>query len=163
MAETTRCQGCGLELPETGGPTHRYLGASAECWAVFGRVLASHYEDAVTLGGIHRLVVDAYAAQHPDGQPDKSVGVHLVGLQLSIEEGLAEHQVNELTQRLIAAAESYPVFDPPADRGSLTVADLAAADDATEQRELSERWARLVWQAWEHERPKVYELRSLLD
>ena len=146
---TTRCPGCRLDLPAVGGPSHRYLGASPECWALFGRVLASHFENGAVLRAIHRLVVDAYAAQHPEGQPDKSLGVHLVGLQLSLVEGMPEDRVNTFTQQLIEAADAYPVFVAPANLGKL-------------QRTMAKRWAISVWEAWRPERAQVATLRSLI-
>ena len=52
-------------------------------------MIAREYSEPA-LGDIHRLTVDAYAAQHP-GRPSpqsmKSVGVHLIRLCLAVEQG----------------------------------------------------------------------------
>ena len=58
------CTGCGALVPDTPGPTHRYIGASPQCWALFGEVLAREYSD-FRYASVHQLTVDSYAAQHP--------------------------------------------------------------------------------------------------
>ena len=64
------CPGCGLALPaRPDAPKHPYVGASAECWAVYGEVLAREYEDPAYFR-VHQLTVDAYAVQHP-GAPER--------------------------------------------------------------------------------------------
>ncbi len=32
------CPGCGALVPYTPGPTHRYISAPPQCWALFGEV-----------------------------------------------------------------------------------------------------------------------------
>ena len=83
-AGTSICPGCALDMPRRPGALNTsYYHASAECWTVFGEVLAAEYSNAVLFGQVHQITVDAYAAQHAGGQhPDKSVGVHLSGLYL---------------------------------------------------------------------------------
>src|SRR5689334_6930416 len=82
------CPGCGLVLPELDGPRHRYIGASAACWALYGEVLASIYGDE-SRRRLLQLVVDSYAVQHP-GSPGRraaqSVAIHLMTLCLCLEE-----------------------------------------------------------------------------
>ena len=85
------CVGCGALVPEIEGPTHRYLGASPGCWAVYGEVLEKEYGDYLRYAPVHRLTVDAYAAQHPgvpSPQSIQSVAVHLIRLHLVLERGL---------------------------------------------------------------------------
>ena len=73
------CAGCGALVPVTDGPTHPYIGASPGCWAIYGEVLAREYGE-YAYPPVHRLTVDAYAAQHP-GVPSRrsiqSVAIHL--------------------------------------------------------------------------------------
>src|SRR5438105_15652536 len=57
MAKLVPCVGCGALVPDIGGPTHRYIGASPGCWQAYGELLPT--------GTAHLLVVDVYAAQHP--------------------------------------------------------------------------------------------------
>ena len=81
-AKFEACFGCGALVPKKNGPTHQYIGASPGCWEIFGEVLAKEYEE-YDYPPVHRLTVDAYAAQHP-GTPSKksiqSVAIHVIGL-----------------------------------------------------------------------------------
>jgi hypothetical protein len=85
------CPGCGALVLAADGPTHPYYDKAPGCWALYGEVLAREYSD-FRFGRVHHLTVDAYAAQHP-GQPErrtiKSVAVHLIGLHLALERGVA--------------------------------------------------------------------------
>lgn len=81
------CRGCGALVPDTEGPTHRYLGASPGCWAVYGEILEKEYSD-YRYWRAHRFTVDAYAVQHPgESSPPaiQSVAVHLISLYLMLE------------------------------------------------------------------------------
>jgi uncharacterized protein DUF5946 len=95
------CEGCGALFPPYDGPTHRYLGASAACWAVFHwHVLVGEAEatdllqrsrvpeqsaaiparDDAALGA---LFGDAYGVQHhgdESAQAIQSVAVHLLDI-----------------------------------------------------------------------------------
>ena len=96
------CPGCGALFPPHDGPTHRYLGASAGCWALFGwsvvsggtdvtgLIAQSRIPDNVVLRSSTRrcttldsLWGDAYGVQHHGGtspQAVQSVAVHLLNL-----------------------------------------------------------------------------------
>lgn len=147
------CPGCGLALPPGHGPTHPYIGASAACWALFGTVLAREPERAHEgMAAAHRLTVDAYAVQHP-GEPEprsiRSVGLHLVALELALEEEVAPVHVT----RLLAVAagrigDDLRWLEPPERRGALTVAHVADAPGPAEHVERAWAWARDVWVAW---------------
>lgn len=83
------CFSCGALVPQTAGPTHRYMESSPGCWSVYGEVLVREYTDAL-YASLHRLTVDAYAVQHP-GRPSpqsiQSVAVHLISLCLILDRG----------------------------------------------------------------------------
>jgi hypothetical protein len=95
------CQGCGAIYPPYDGPTHRYIGASACCWALFtwfvttgdpgaNELLPSSRipETPVGIPGCNDssfdlLLGDAYGVQHHgDESPQaiQSVAVHLLNL-----------------------------------------------------------------------------------
>ncbi len=103
------CPGCGALFPSYNGPTHRYIGASAGCWALFtwdlklGWVVDNDETHATGLVGksevpsntrrltIHvgkddlldPLLGDAYGVQHHgDDSPQavQSVALHLLNL-----------------------------------------------------------------------------------
>jgi len=96
------CPGCGALFPPYDGPTHRYIGASAGCWAIFNwdartatqdttglvaqsrapetRVLVSANSDLPTFDS---LLGDAYGVQHhgeDSPQAIQSVALHLLNL-----------------------------------------------------------------------------------
>ncbi|MGI8574907.1 MAG: DUF5946 family protein [Egibacteraceae bacterium] len=96
---TSTCRGCGLALAATGGPAHRYIPSSPECWAVYGEVLAREYSDPAIFAGAHELSVDTYAVQHAAGDPASSLTTHLVGLHLSLERGMAHDRIAPLRVR----------------------------------------------------------------
>jgi hypothetical protein len=96
------CPGCGALFPEHDGPTHRYIGASAGCWALFSWSVANGGTDVTELIEqsripdssvsvpahndaplIESLWGDAYGVQHHGGnspQAVQSVAVHLLDL-----------------------------------------------------------------------------------
>lgn len=125
MSET-RCPGCGLVLPAVAGPTHAYVASSPECWALFSRTL--HEVD-------HRLLTDAYMAQHPDGDDRRqlqSVAVHLVTLRAVLVEGLPIESASRITSAAVAlgkATEPFPKLQRPA-TWAWTIRDVRDGDVA---------------------------------
>jgi hypothetical protein len=142
------CPGCGLDMPLCERTYDRKFHASAECWSVFEEVLASELQNPVPFGQVHQLTVDTYAVQHAGGRhPDKSVCVHLVGLHLMLERGVAPAEVPARLQRLAIRA-NWPHLDPPEERASLTVRDVALADSPLAHARRVREWAAEVWRAW---------------
>jgi Family of unknown function (DUF5946) len=153
-----RCPGCGLEAPPSGRGYDRKFFASAECWTLFEEVLAREFQNAVLFGQVHQLTVDAYAVQHAGGaHPDKSVSIHLAGLCLMQERGVAPVDVPRLLQRL-AGRRSWPHLEPPADRAWRTVRDVAATDSPRAHAERVREWAADVWRAWSRHHGAAREL-----
>ena len=155
MNQTPRpCPGCGVLLPETGGPTHRYIGASPGCWAAFGRISEKEYGD-FRYARVHGLTVDAYWAQHP-GEPIpqaiRSVAVHLVGLCLQMERGLRPDELYAVHKRISSLAKEgrkdIVWLDPPASPGETTILYVLDARGPDEHAERVRAWARSVWEAW---------------
>ncbi len=146
------CSGCGAVVPDLDGPTHRYSGASPRCWRLYGEVLGREYADYSRFAPVHRLTVDAYAAQHP-GTPSPqaigSVGAHLVRLHLQLESGLPHDRANdamlEISSRL---KEGFVWLDPPASPGDATVLDVLDAPGPDEHMARVRGWAASVWEAW---------------
>jgi len=154
------CPGCGLNMPLSDHRYDRKFHASAECWSLFEQVLAAEFQNAVLFGQVHQLTVDTYAVQHAGGRhPDKSVCVHLVGLQLVLERGVAPVRVAPLLQRL-ASRESWPHLEPPPERAALTVYDVAQAGSPQTHAQRVREWAAQVWRAWS---PHHEAARRLVD
>jgi hypothetical protein len=145
------CPDCKVALPFHMGETHPYFGASPSCWELYGKVLAREYENP-HLMKVHRLTVDAYAAQHP-GKPERrsiqSVWVHLASLHLIIERGLS----HEFARRVIASLTTHHALlnwlEPPGNLGEITVVQASRAIGLEEHQEAIHRWARSVWAAWQ--------------
>jgi hypothetical protein len=99
---------------------------------------------------VHRLTVDAYAAQHP-GKPERrtiqSVWVHLTGLFLVLEKRLADDDVRRVMSLITKNPGPLHWLEPPTGYGC-TVADVVRAQDAKAHAELVRRWAENVWHAW---------------
>ena len=94
------------------------------------------------------MTVDAYAVQHAGGRhPDKSVCIHLAGLCLTQERGIAPAEVPPLLQRLAGRA-SWPHLDPLEERATLTVCDVAFAGSPREHVSRAREWAAEVWRVW---------------
>ena len=156
--QMTTCPGCGLEMPLSKRTYDRKFNASAECWSVFEEVLAVEFQDAVLFGQVHQLTVDAYAVQHAGGRhPDKSVCVHLVGLYLMLERGVAPMGVPPLLQRL-ASRTSWLHLDPPEARAAFTVFDVAAAESPQTHALRVSEWAAEVWRVWSPHHDAAREL-----
>lgn len=149
MDARTRCSGCGAVVPSSPGPTHRYIGASPGCWAIYGNVLTREYRE---LGRPpeHRLIVDAYAAQHPGReslQAVRSVAIHLIALHLVLERETPLGQISLILRRYSKRPE-FHWLTPPETMGDLTIVDVRGAREREAYARLCVVWARSVWDAW---------------
>lgn len=144
------CPGCGLRMPRDGGTVYDgCYHCSPECWSVYTEVLGTEFGNAPLFGRVHQLTVDAYAVQHAGGEhPDKSVGIHLTGLHLVLEEGLPPIRIPPLHQRLAERVRKWPHLSPPAGEATITVLDVALAGAPDEHAGRVRTWAREVWAAW---------------
>lgn len=83
------CPGCLAKLPPSAGGIHRYIGASAACWALF-TALSSGGEPPLAPDPLLVVLADAYLVQHP-GTPSpqtiQSAAVHLLTLYGVLEAG----------------------------------------------------------------------------
>ena len=150
----TQCPQCGVELPESDGPTHRYFGASPACWAAYGKVLEREYADPAFFKN-HRLTVDAYALQHPgdkSSQAVQSVNVHLISTTLIFKYKAPAKRAYQAMSKISAASKQdknlFAWLKPPASLGDVTVLDLLPITEVDDHLALIERWAHSAWQAW---------------
>jgi hypothetical protein len=155
------CPGCGLRLPRLNdGVTNPQVYASAECQRLCHELslyTLSHGDEFF----IHQVAVDAYAAQHsgPASKPI-TVAFALIGLCLLLERDHTGKAVQRAHKRLADRSRQWPSFDPPAHRGSVTVADVLRAEPGIERDSALMRWASSVWAAWE---PGQQAVRNLID
>ena len=144
-----RCPGCGIVLPALPGTPHRYMTASAACWAGYGELLAVQYAEPSRMG-YHQLIVDAYAVQHPGGvlpQQVQSVGIHLMTLALFLEDG-TDPVMGTSLHRAMVARPVFHYLPPPVSCGELTYADVPLSGPADAARSAAYAWAGSVWSAW---------------
>ena len=153
------CVGCGALVPDIEGPTHRYIGASPECWKIYSDMLGTAYSGDVPWMP-HRLAVDVYAAQHP-GVPGKqssqSVAAHLFVLCLVLEHGVdpsyATRAISQFLDR--HKGQGFEWVEPTASLGDLTVLEIVAVKSQVEHNLAVMKWAESVWHAWEVYHAKV--------
>lgn len=139
----TACPGCGALFHAHQGPTHRYLGASAACWALFNTTVVLGEPDGADLLAHSRIpepavavstptnprldVVfgDAYGVQHhgeTSPQAIQSVAVHLLDLH-----GVITGRTTRPGWALARALRVKGVFHkltPPALGSALTIRHL---------------------------------------
>jgi len=155
MTEYESCPGCDATLPKVNGPTHRYIGASPACWAIY-TALANAGEPPVAPTAAMALMVDAYAAQHP-GTPSpqaiQSVAVHLLVLYGVFVRGGDPGTALWIRRRALRVQNGrkhgrFQWLTPPAFAGSLTVADIAQAPTPPARAGLAGRYVEGVWVRW---------------
>lgn len=164
---TVSCPQCGAAVPEVAGPVHKYVPSAPGCWQLFGQVQADEalrfrYPPA------HRVVVDAYMAQHPgDGQDRRdrqSVFVHLAGLYAVLERHLPPAQATNLLRRVLGDRDDFPALARHDGPGELTIVHLVGARDQADYEDRALAWGRAVWQAWaEHHALIRRAVTSVLD
>lgn len=145
-----RCIGCGALANIVEGGTHRYLGTSVSCWAVYTEVLAWVYSDERYQLPNHYLV-DCYALQHP-GTPNpqtiQSSIVHLISLYGQLELGYNVEQATQIKRIPASLKAKFYWLEPPPAQYLLTIHDLAKAMDPLHFKKLADEWAHLVWDTW---------------
>lgn len=138
--------------------------SSPGCWATYGEVIARAYSEPA-LSDVHRLSVDAYAAQHP-GQPSpqsmKSVGVHLIRLCLTVEQGFDVRESNRIMVAVSKVKGRFGWLEPPPSLGTLTVGHVAGATGIDEHRKAVREWSQSVWEGWESHHATVREWAQTL-
>lgn len=146
-----RCPQCAALVPDVDGQVHGYVPAAPGCWRIFGEVQADEmqrfaYPDA------HRLVVDAYMAQHPgdggDRRDRQSVFCHLCSLYARLEVGMPAVRANEVLRRVVSRQKDFPVLQRDGRPGELTVLHVAGAPDVSIYEARAREWAHVVWQSW---------------
>jgi hypothetical protein len=140
--------GCGALVLTSNGPTHRYLGASPGCWALYGEILARDYGE-FQYPPVHRLSVDAYCVQHPgvdSPQTRQSACVHLMSLCLVFERGMTPERTTKALRYF--THRPYPWLEPLTIKGAVTVLDVVGATELAEHTRRIEGWARSAWEAW---------------
>lgn len=136
---TDTCSGCGRAI----------AGGAAGCRAEFDNLVGRDFSDP-RFFAVHRLFVDVYALQHPDEfcRSAKSLAAHLGGLCLILEHAASAATGAAALRAWLDGPRALDKPPIPADRGAITLADLAGIEDHALWREALRRWADAVWAAW---------------
>lgn len=144
-------------MPDGDGPTHRYVGASSGCWAIYGEVTARGYAQAGLVDD-RMLTVNTYMVQHP-GSPSpqtiQSVVVHLIGLYTVLERDFSRTQAINAVRRAADGSAIFRWLDPPVYRYPLTILDVHRALGAIAYQQTVWAWARVTWGAWAVHQPAI--------
>ena len=99
-------------------------------------------------GFILQHVVDAFGVQTA-GDDSKPIGVvfGLAGLYLHLEKNFSGLQVQKAHMEMGRKRRAWPKIDLPADRGSITAADVLAFPLGVERDRAIDDWGRAVWKA----------------
>ncbi len=153
--ELEKCPGCGVYLPKLVGPTHRYIGASAGCWAIF-TALFNAGNPQMAPAPTNALLIDAYAVQHP-GQPSpqaiQSVAVHLITLYGVLVKSVAVDNALWIRQRASREEknrkqERFEWLIPPVFFDTITIADIVKEATAVARSRQATQYVNLIWSIW---------------
>jgi hypothetical protein len=149
--QSISCAWCGALVPDVRRPVHKYVPSAPGCWQTFGQVQA---DESLRFGypPAHRVVVDAYMAQHPGDGSDRrdrqSVFVHLAGLCAVLELKIEPDRATDVLRRVLEARTDFPVLSRQHGPGELTVLHLVGANDLDDYQQRARAWASAVWAAW---------------
>jgi len=146
MNQTRRCPACGAAVDDVDGCLGLYHALSVQTLSDRDPTFP------------HQLAVDAYAAQHA-GAAAKPIttAFALIGLYLVCARGFSGREAQRAHMFLGRRRQEWPRFEPPADVGAVTVADVLAAGEGGRDAALR-RWATSVWNAWRAEHGRVAAL-----
>lgn len=164
-----QCPGCKAEFPEMEGPIWQYGVTSPGCWQAYTTLLG-YERDTLGFPEENRLIVDAYAIQHPQNlelqrslgitqrlidASIQSVAVHLIALYAAFEKGIPLTQITPLIARILTQKPQFEILEPPETLGSLTVKDFSTSMTKQEYQAFAYAWAQSAWQAWNIHHAKV--------
>jgi hypothetical protein len=152
---TEVCPDCRVVLPKFDGPVHRYLGASASCWAMYS-ALNSGSEPPLAPNPFNALLVDAYAAQHPgapSNQAIQSVAVHVLTLYGILVRGVSIERAIWLRTRPLRDGSRhkhtrFTWLTPPSFEASLKIADIVAEPTPQLRAARATDYVHSVWSIW---------------
>ena len=133
--------------PECGAPAR---GGRAGCQQMFDELLAREFGD-YRYAREHRLMVDAYALQHPAEymRSSKSYAAHLTGMCAALERG-GGTEVNRAVQKWLNGPPTFqrPGHPDPRQRGVLTIIHVHEAREPDVHVRRVREWAQSAWEAW---------------
>ena len=108
---------------------------------------------------IHQYAVDAFAAQHANGNTKPiTISFALIGLYLYIEKGFTGREVQITHVKLAKHRKEWPTFDLPVSQGNVTIYDTLDAPRGPERDKMIQEWCISVWNAYSYSHKKVADL-----
>lgn len=163
------CFICNAPVPDIVGPvsSQKYLPQSPGCWKLYTDVLAKEYGEW-NYPDIHRLTVDAYAAQHPTLEPNpksgQSVTVHLIAIYFALEKKMSSKEITKKISDIVTLHKGkFDWLEIPPNLGSITISDVHKARNFTEHEEIVTQWAHSVWDAWGEYHTTIIELANMCN
>lgn len=164
MTEYIPCFACGASALNIEGECHKYMLSSPGCWAMFCEIMAKEFSDE-KYWKAHQFTVDAYALQHVGKKEDKralnSVNIHLASLYAIFEEHMSLDEAPKVRQQFSQHYKGKDLLEwlePPDSFGELTVFEPWNNENADLHFEITERWAKSVWEAWSHQHENIAHL-----
>jgi len=144
------CPQYGAAVPDVTGPVHKYVPSAPGCWQLWTD--PGRGGPPVRIPPAHRVVVDAYMAQHPgdghDRRDRQSVFVHLAGLYAVLEQHMDPAQATNVLRRVLQRYDDFPLLGRDDGPGELTVVYLVGSRDLADYENRALAWGRAVWLAW---------------
>ncbi len=155
------CFACGAKSLDVDGICHEYMLSSPGCWTMFGEIMAKEFSNE-KYWRAHEFTVDAYALQHIGKKEDKralnSVNIHLASLYTIFGEGKSyEHaaQYRKEFSQFYKGKDLLDWLEPPESFGQLTIFDSWNNENPDLHFEITEHWAKSVWESWAHQHDKI--------
>lgn len=135
----------GERCPECGAPV---AGGREGCQVLFDELAAQAFSD-LRYGAVYQLAFDAYCVQHPKRycRSAKSYAAHLTRLCCGVEHD-GDPEVYAAIQRWLNGSVDLERPATLSQRGEMTVADVRAAQNPEEHKQLVRQWAGSVWEAY---------------
>ncbi|HJT18571.1 MAG TPA: DUF5946 family protein [Thermoanaerobaculia bacterium] len=113
---------------------------------------------------IHQHIVDAWAAQTAsESAKPIAIAFALAGLYLHCERKFTGRQVQLAHMKMAQRKREWPKFDLPANRGSMTAADVLKTEPGPERDQAIDRWAAAVWDAFRANRETIIAMLRQYD
>ena len=163
------CPGCGTRYAAYSGPSHRYIGASSGCWALYSQILGGGPPEPELLANslvdpaaprtpwappdrdVSALLPDAYATQHhgvPSRVAIQSVSIHILTLYGVLRAGVDPSRADWPRRRGLRDASHYTWLTPPPLGAGLSVRHFFAGGGVAKPCTSSD-YVASVLAAWE--------------
>ncbi len=156
-ADLIACYGCGVLVPNSDGPTHRYIGAAPGCWALHGEVLARAAADR-RLGDPRLFILNSYAVQHPGvpgPQAIQSVAAHLIGLYAALVLVYDDRRLIGVLRQAADRSERFRWLAPPTATYRVTIGNVHSAASPAAHAAAARNMAEATWDAWQPHHSQV--------